>query len=122
MKVGRCLLQGEAWVGLVSRYAEHLAGSGAGPRTAGAALLAAGLPGRALDWVRAGGRDTTATQLLERLQQAGQEVEPHQAGPVWADAARLMAELGLMQACQYYCDKLGEEGPELWRELSPAPA
>eukprot|EP00092_Neocalanus_flemingeri_P029430 GFUD01031956.1.p1 GENE.GFUD01031956.1~~GFUD01031956.1.p1 ORF type:complete len:979 (+),score=386.47 GFUD01031956.1:514-3450(+) len=123
--LGKCRMegqggeQGEEWAGLTSRWADYLVLAGQ-VRQAVLTLLAvgAGVSVPALECCHVGQDRDLAHKMMPLVMETDRDsVDQVLEEAVMMETAKLMSELGMKKAFEYYCDKLGRKGEELMLEL-----
>jgi len=119
--LGKCRLEGsteheQEWRGLTSRYSDHLVGQGL-TRQAVLTLLAVGQsPMPALECLHVGQFRDLAHKMMLLLMET-ESVDKVLEEAILMETTKMMSELGMKNAFEYYCNQLGRKGEELKAEL-----
>jgi len=116
--LGKCRMEDTAeWVGLASRYSDHLVLQGQ-TRQAAVTHLAVGSAVAALECLHVGQFRELAHKMLPLLLETDRDsMDQVLEEAVMMETAKLLSELGMKKGFEYYCDKLGRKGEELRLEL-----
>jgi len=115
--LGKCRLEQAEWAGLAGRWADSLVQAGH-VKEAAVTLLGVGSPLQAVECLHVGQYRNLAHMMMPLLLETeGYSEDQVLEEAIMMETAKMMSEIGMRKAFEYYCDKLGRKGEELRLEL-----